>query len=101
LVASNITVQSVISPSPMEGPFESLDSLEPGEKARVIGIARSCRGMQRRRLMDLGIVPGTEVSVDMRSATGDPTAYRVRGASIALRRQQARNIHIQRQKESE
>jgi DtxR family Mn-dependent transcriptional regulator len=99
LVASNITVQSVTSSTPMEGPFESLDLLEPGEKARVVGIARTCRGLQRRRLMDLGVVPGTEISVEMRSATGDPTAYSIRGASIALRKQQARHIQIERQKE--
>ena len=99
LVASNITVQGVTTAAPMEGPFESLDSLQPGQKARVIGIARACRGMQRRRLMDLGVIPGTEISVDMRSATGDPTAYRIRGASIALRSQQARHIYIERQKD--
>jgi DtxR family Mn-dependent transcriptional regulator len=99
LVASNITVQVATTPPAIQGPHDSLDSLQPGEKARVIGIARACRGLQRRRLMDLGVVPGTEISVDMRSATGDPTAYKIRGASIALRNQQARHIHIEREKE--
>jgi Fe2+ transport system protein FeoA len=48
--------------------------------------------------MDLGIVPGTLIESEMRSAAGDPTAYRVRGASIALRRKQAGQIHIRREK---
>ncbi len=99
LVASNITVQSASTGIPLEGPLENLASLEVGEKGRVIGIARACRGMQRRRLMDLGVVPGTEISVEMRSATGDPTAYLIRGASIALRRKQASQIQIERQEE--
>jgi Fe2+ transport system protein FeoA len=50
-------------------------------------------------LLDLGFVPGTEVSVELKSPNGDPTAYRVRGAVIALRREQAaliRTISIER-----
>jgi Fe2+ transport system protein FeoA len=44
--------------------------------------------------MDLGILPGTRIEVEMRSPLGDPTAYRVRGSVIALRRRQAQNIVI-------
>lgn len=46
--------------------------------------------------MDMGLVPGTEVSMEMRSPTGDPTAYQIRGATIALRRHQARHIQVER-----
>ena len=49
----------------------------------------------RRRLMDLGFVSGSTISVDMRSPLGNPTAYIVRGAAIALRDDQARYILIQ------
>lgn len=52
------------------------------------------RGAERRRLLDLGLMPGTVVVAEMRSPLGDPVAYRVRGASIALRREQARQIEI-------
>jgi Fe2+ transport system protein FeoA len=44
--------------------------------------------------MDLGIVPGTKVSVMMRSPGGEPTAYNILGAGIALRKKQADNIFI-------
>jgi len=44
--------------------------------------------------MDLGIVPGTEITADMRSAGGDPTAYRIRGATIALRKDQAELVFL-------
>lgn len=45
--------------------------------------------------MDLGIVPGTVVEAEMKSASGDPTAYNIRGASIALRKQLAEMIFIE------
>jgi Fe2+ transport system protein FeoA len=48
--------------------------------------------------MDLGVVPGTRITAEMRSASGDPTAYLIRGATIAIRRQQARLIRINRER---
>ena len=53
--------------------------------------------MQRRRLLDLGVVPGTLVTSELRGPSGDPTAYRIRGALIALRREQADTVYVQRQ----
>jgi ferrous iron transport protein A len=52
------------------------------------------QGPDRRRMMDLGIVPGTLVTVEMKSPLGDPVAYRVRGALVALRHEQACLISI-------
>ena len=63
----------------------SLAELEPGESARVVGIDLACHGAQRRRLLDLGVVPGTEITAMLRSAGGDPIAYAIRGALIGLR----------------
>jgi ferrous iron transport protein A len=57
-------------------------------------------GPQRRRLMDLGLLPGIEVRAERRSPLGDPTAYRVRGTLIVLRREQANGIHIERHAEN-
>lgn len=71
-----------------------LSGLRPGERAKVLGLTPACRGAERRRLLDLGFVAGTPVEVEMVSPAGDPTAYRVRGAVIALRRQQANLIRI-------
>ena len=47
-----------------------------------------------RTLLDLGVVPGTVVRAEMRSAAGDPVAYRIRGALIALRRGQAEWVGV-------
>lgn len=75
---------------------QRLTHLPQGEDAVVCGLSPACRGAMRRRLMDLGFVPGSRISVDMPSPLGNPTAYIVRGATIALRRDQARYILIQR-----
>lgn len=72
----------------------SLSGLAVGETARVLGLMAGCRGAERRRLFDLGFVPGTLVEVDMVSPAGDPTAYRVRGSVVALRREQANLIRV-------
>jgi Fe2+ transport system protein FeoA len=44
--------------------------------------------------MDLGLLPGAEVTAHLHSPLGDPTAYLVRGCLIALRRSQARLIQV-------
>lgn len=62
--------------------------------ARGVVTALEAHGPERRRLMDLGVLPGAEVRVEGRSPLGDPTAYLVRGSVIALRRAQARGIHV-------
>ncbi|MEO3947086.1 FeoA family protein [Gorillibacterium sp. CAU 1737] len=47
------------------------------------------QGTLRRRLLDLGFVPGARVEVLQRSPLGDPVAYRVRSLTLALRREQS------------
>lgn len=78
----------------------ALSDLAPGRAALVVGLAPACLGAARRRLLDLGFVPGTLVSVELVSPAGDPTAYRVRGSVIALRRKQADLIRISPRQEA-
>jgi DtxR family transcriptional regulator, Mn-dependent transcriptional regulator len=96
IVASSIAVQPQAVPTMEAAPVETLEDLNPGEQAMVLRISPACRGVERRRLLDLGLLPGTVVGAEFVSPSGDPTAYRVRGASIALRDVQARFIEIQR-----
>lgn len=70
----------------------TLDQLEIGKAATVTRL--TCTGAARRRLMDLGILPGARLQAELKSPLGDPIAYRVREALIALRRKQAREIEI-------
>lgn len=76
----------------------TLDELKIGQIAVVVSLETT--GPGRRRLMDLGIVPGTVLLAELRSPLGDPVAYRVRGALIALRKVQARDITITRIEET-
>jgi DtxR family Mn-dependent transcriptional regulator len=71
-----------------------LTTLAIGERGRVLKISRACRGVERRRLMDLGILPGTVITAEFISPSGDPTAYRVRDTLIGLRSEQADLIYI-------
>ena len=93
-VAANVSVVPLPREQPVEESLESLAALKPGEEATVVGLSPNCRGLERRRLMDLGLLPGTVVAAEMRSPVGDPTAFRIRGALIALRGEQAANIRI-------
>jgi ferrous iron transport protein A len=72
---------------------QNLCDLKPGDRATVLRL--EVEGVQRRRLMDLGLVPGTTVSADLVSPMGDPTAYRIRESLIALRKDQARLVIVQ------
>ena len=94
-LTKNITAQTAAEELKIVDPPQSLSILKTGEEGEVLGISRACRGAQRRRLMDLGIVPGTVISMAMASAGGDPKAYNIRGAMIALREDQADFIYIQ------
>jgi DtxR family Mn-dependent transcriptional regulator len=102
ILAANISVVSIQPEEEVEiGPYESLSQLKLGQMAKVTGISHLCRGAERRRFLDLGILPGTVIKAEMISPSGDPTAYRVRGALIGLRQEQASLIYITRDLEPE
>ena len=70
----------------------TLDNLSLNKSSRVAGL--SACGAMRRRMIDLGIVEGTKIECVGRSPSGDPSAYLVRGAVIAIRKRDARNILV-------
>jgi DtxR family Mn-dependent transcriptional regulator len=98
ILANNISVVPLPG-LPASELFEEhfLSGLKPGQRATVLGLSPACRGSERRRLLDLGFVAGTPVEVEMISPAGDPTAYRVRGTMVALRREQAGLIRISKE----
>lgn len=89
VAASNVSVVDL--PHSLHPPVR-LTSLEPGQSGEVLALR--CEGANRRRLLDLGLTPGTVVECVFPSPAGEPTAYKVRGALIALRREQAEEIEI-------
>ncbi|KQM08419.1 MAG: hypothetical protein AL399_07410 [Candidatus [Bacteroides] periocalifornicus] len=77
-----------------EDQITRLSMLTINRTAEVVGISGACRGPNRRRLLDLGFVRGSKVRIDLVSPLGNPTAYLIRGTSIALRRDQAFQIQV-------
>lgn len=96
VVAASIEVEELPVGSGVDAAIETLAVLQPGESAEVVRISPAYQGPQRRRLLDLGVVPGTRIVARLRSASGDPIAYEIRGALIALRRDQAERILVRR-----
>lgn len=71
----------------------TLNQLGIGHSARVKCVHST--SAERRRMLDLGILPGTLVEAVMNSPLGDPVAYRIRSSVVALRREQCEMIEIQ------
>lgn len=74
----------------------TLADLDRGQRARVIGYGDEVAGSTARRLFDLGIVPGIEVTMVRRAPMRDPAIFRVGDYEIALRAEQSRCIHVER-----
>ena len=90
VAAGNVFVMALPRPT---APVVRLTALGPGTQGRVVAL-RS-QGLTRRRLLDLGMTAGVIVERAFTSPFGEPTAYRVRGALIALREEQANQIEIE------
>lgn len=98
-VCRQITVEPLDEGTQFDESLRRLSSLSKGEQASIAGLSTLVRGLERNRLLDLGFVPGTVVTVELVSPSGDPIAYSVRGASIALRRKQAERVLIRKREE--
>ena len=72
------------------GKIISLREMEPGQRARIKEITAT--GSIRRRLLDIGLVEGTEIKCVGKSPAGDPSAFYIRGAVIALRSEDSSNV---------
>ncbi|OQB15664.1 MAG: FeoA domain protein [Firmicutes bacterium ADurb.Bin193] len=71
----------------------SLNNLPPGKQCIVRALGMY--GEARRRISDLGLVCGTVVKAVQKSPSGDPVAYLIRGAVIALRSEEAALILVE------
>ena len=92
-VAANVFLQAVEQPArlPDAMPLWALKDRQPAE---IVELDEACQGFTRRRFLDLGLTPGTQVYPELLNAFGDPRAYRVRGTLIALRKDQASQIWV-------
>jgi len=97
IVAANLTVAPIEKEVVLEDNVTRLSSLKEYERAKIIGISKESRGESRRRLLDLGFVKGSDISIDLMNPLGEPNAYLIKGTSIALRKDQAAKILIKKE----
>lgn len=73
--------------------YTSLKDVELGKSCRVTSL--DVEGILRRRFLDLGLINGTIVKALNKSPSGDPIAYLIRGAVIAIRSEDASKIIVE------
>jgi len=71
----------------------TLNEMTPGKKGRILKIAG--RGMIKKRIIDMGMVPGTEVEMERYAPLGDPIEIKVKGYHLSLRKEDASLILIE------
>ena len=71
----------------------TLDELKVGGRGKITAVGGE--GMLRCRLLDMGLIPQTLVSVTKVAPMGDPMELLLRGYSLTLRREDAHNITVE------
>lgn len=71
-----------------------LCELKRGEKARIIKIGRI--GELKKRLVDMGVTAGEIIKLERNAPLGDPQEYIVKSTGIAIRKEDALNIEVEK-----
>ncbi|HOF89644.1 MAG TPA: metal-dependent transcriptional regulator [Armatimonadota bacterium] len=87
-VASTSTTEGAPSPMPV-----TLTTLQPGQKGAITTI--TAQGSLRRRMLDMGLTPGTLVEVERVAPLGDPIDVKVKGYHLSLRREETACIAVE------
>lgn len=72
----------------------TLDKLAPGESGVITAVGGE--GALRCRLLDMGLIPHTAVTMQKKAPMGDPLEIRVRGYELTLRTDDAKTIEVER-----
>jgi ferrous iron transport protein A len=72
---------------------KTLNMLDIGQRARVIQVKG--KGSSRKRLLDMGMVPGTVLSVIKKAPLGDPVDFKLKGYNLSLRKQEAEMVIVE------
>jgi ferrous iron transport protein A len=70
----------------------TLADLKPGQSGRITAVGTA--GSLKRRLMDMGLLPGQEILVEKVAPLGDPLEVQVRSYHLSLRRAEAQQISV-------
>ncbi len=72
---------------------KNLSDLKKGERGKVVRVGG--RGNIQRRLMDMGLVSGSEVQIQRVAPLGDPIEIRIKGYNLTLRKSEASSITVE------
>lgn len=72
-----------------------LKELMVGDSARVLGFVEG-NSAYRRKLLAMGLTPGTELSITRLAPMGDPVEIRVRGFALTLRKHEADALSVEK-----
>ncbi len=72
----------------------NLSNLKPGQQGKILKLESSI-GSIRRRLMDMGIIPGEIIKVEKVAPMGDPIEITVKSYNLSLRKNEAKGIEIE------
>lgn len=71
----------------------TLDKLEIGRKGTIVSL--SGKGQVKQRMMDMGLVPGSQVEVIRVAPLGDPIEINLKGYNLSLRRSEAKSVMVE------
>ena len=74
-------------------PIKHLNELMPKEKGKIVKV--SGEGRVQRRLLDMGLVSGSEVEMERVAPLGDPVEIKIKGYHLSLRKEEAINIQVE------
>lgn len=72
----------------------NLAMLKPGQQGKILKLDTSL-GAIRRRMMDMGVLPGEMIKVEKVAPLGNPIEVTVRGYNLSLRKEEAKGIEIE------
>jgi Fe2+ transport system protein FeoA len=74
-------------------PVKKLNELKKGDRGKVVRISGG--GSVHQRLMDMGLITGSEVKIQGVAPLGDPIEIRVKGYNLSLRKSEAAAITVE------
>ncbi|AGN16555.1 FeoA family protein [Methanobrevibacter sp. AbM4] len=75
--------------------IKTLDQLKTGESGKLVSYNEDGDTELKRHLMGMGFVRGSEITLEKIAPLGDPYEYKVKGYSVCLRKEEAKNIEVE------
>jgi Fe2+ transport system protein FeoA len=70
-----------------------LKDLKPGEKGKITRV--SGQALIRRRILDMGLIPGSDIEMQRVAPLGDPIEIKIKGYHLSLRKSEAASIYVE------